>query len=297
MPLIVVVGYPSAGKTTWSTKLKQAFEDKINSLEPNEVGSNLKCILHTDESLGISHSMYNESITEKSARGLQISAVKRDISKNNIVILDTLNYIKGFRYQLHCESKQYSTTYCVIQIITPSEICFEWNSKRLDTENKWDENLLKALIMRFEEPNGQNRWDSPLIPISYDDLDLPFDDIWESIVLKKGSKPNHATLLKPAIGINFLQALDKLTSDVVNQIVQFQNLNNPIGGEILIKNGDYNQKQEEKLYVHMPSTSVSIAQLTRIRRTYVTLNRMRTVDNDRIIPLFVDYLNSNLNSD
>ncbi|GME96534.1 unnamed protein product [Ambrosiozyma monospora] len=142
--------------------------------------------------------------------------------------------------------------------------------------------------MRFEEPDGQNRWDSPLIPIGYDDKQLPFDTIWEAIVLKKGPKPNHATVMKPAVGTNFLQELDKNTTMVVNEIVQYQNLGNPVGGEVLVRNvkGD-----GEQYRVIMPAHSVSIAQLQRMRRTYVSLNRMRNVESGRIVPLFVEYLN------
>ncbi|GMG60198.1 unnamed protein product [Ambrosiozyma monospora] len=257
MPLILLVGFPSSGKTTWAKKIVKAFEDKISTLEPNSPGSNMKVIYHNDESLGITHDQYQESVTEKSARGTQISAVKRDISRNNIVILDSLNYIKGFRYQLNCESKALSTPYCVVQVVTPSEICFDWNSKR-EGKDKWDESLLRALIMRFEEPDGQNRWDSPLIPIGYDDKELPFDTIWEAIVLKKGPKPNHATVMKPAVGTNFLQELDKNTTMVVNEIVQYQNLGNPVGGEVLVRN--VNGKGEQ-YHIMMPAHSVSIAQL------------------------------------
>ena len=38
---------------------------------------------------------------EKDLRGLLRSEVDRLLTKDNLVILDSLNYIKGFRYELH----------------------------------------------------------------------------------------------------------------------------------------------------------------------------------------------------
>ncbi|OWB81268.1 hypothetical protein B5S32_g5662 [[Candida] boidinii] len=308
MPLILFTGYPCSSKSKWSLKLKNELESKIKNLKPGEQGYNYKVILHTDESLGINHEAYKDSNKEKSARGIQISVVKRDLSKNNIVILDSLNYIKGFRYQLHCESKALSTPYCLIHVISPSEICFKWNDEIVDGNDdndhhhKWDNELIKNLIMRYEEPDSANRWDSPLIPISYDDTDLPFDEIWDSTVLKKGLKPNNATVLKPAISTNFLQELDKLTNYVINKILE-NNTYGGNGGEIKIENtvtvtSSSSQNKGKDFYiVNLPSHTISIAQLQRYRRSYVSLNRMRTVDIDRIIPLFVEYLNNNLNND
>ncbi|CDK27249.1 unnamed protein product [Kuraishia capsulata CBS 1993] len=286
MPLILLSGFPSSGKTTWANKLADQMRERISSLSPGEPGSNLKVILHNDESLGIKHEDYIESRHEKAARGTQISAVKRDLSKNNVIILDSMAYIKGFRYQLHCESKALSTSHCVIHVLAPTEICFQWNSARPAAE-RWDEDLLKSLIMRYEEPDARNRWDSPLIGVAYDDQNLPFEEIWESVALKKGLRPNNATVLKPASSMSFLQELDQLTSSVVNKVVQHQQ--QQIGGQDVPIDKD--------LYVHLPQMqTVSIAQLQRIRRTYVTLNRMRTVDTTRITPLFVEYLNNSLES-
>jgi len=55
-----------------------------------------------------------EAKSEKGARGTFFSAVQRLLSKNDIVIADGMNYIKGFRYQLFCEAKAQSTPHCVV---------------------------------------------------------------------------------------------------------------------------------------------------------------------------------------
>ncbi|KAG0689768.1 hypothetical protein C6P40_004523 [Pichia californica] len=287
MPLIIFSGFPSSGKSTWAKCLAENLETKIKSLQPNEEGYNMKVILHSDDSLGIKREMYRESNTEKAARAAQMSAVKRDISKNNIVILDTMSYNKGFRYQLFCESKSAITSNCLIQVICPTTKCFELNEKRLENEDKWNDDLLRQMIARFEEPDGSKRWDSPLISIGYDDKELPFDEIWEIIALRKGPKPNQATILKPAVGSNYLQQLDRLTNQVVSDIVGYQQIDS--FGKLKIKNID-----NSDCYVEVPSIQTSTATLQRIKRNFINLNRVRNVDSHRIIPLFTEYLTSNL---
>lgn len=282
MPLVIFSGLPSSGKTTRAKALQEQLLSKISSLPPSSPGANLKVILHNDESLGIQKEEYRESKTEKSLRGLQMSAVKRDISRNNIVILDSPAYIKGFRYQLHCEAKALSTACCVIHVMAPLSTCLEWNDQRSD---KWDPELLKALSMRYEEPDGNSRWDSPLIPIAYDDKDIPFDDIWNTLVFAKPPQANAATMMKPATKTNYLQELDKGTQFVINKVIEFEDLQT---GRVKI---------DEDVFLALPIDGVSVAKLQRIRRTFVTLNRVRSLDVDRIIPLFVDYLDSNLNRD
>lgn len=43
-----------------------------------------------------------------------LSAVERVLSKDDIVIADGLNYIKGFRYQLYCIARAIGTPHCVV---------------------------------------------------------------------------------------------------------------------------------------------------------------------------------------
>jgi protein KTI12 len=282
MPLVIFSGLPSSGKSNRAKDLKQLLEARIASLGEGETGANHRVILHSDESLGITKEQYRESVTEKALRGIQISAVKRDISRQNIVILDSPAYIKGFRYQLHCEAKALSTSCCVIHVMASVDKCLEWNAHRPEND-RWDPELLKQLCMRFEEPDGHSRWDSPLIPIAYDDSGIPFDDIWNALVHSKPPQANAATMLKPATGTNYLQELDKKTQGVILKTVEFADLNTA------------RVKIEEDVFVDLPPQGVSNAQLQRLRRTFVTLNRVRSLDVDRIIPLFVEYLNNNLN--
>jgi protein KTI12 len=69
--------------------------------------------------------------SEKDARAAIYAAVKRVLSPRDIVVLDGLNYIKGWRYQLFCEAKNARTPSCVLQVGCPVERAREVNQRRL----------------------------------------------------------------------------------------------------------------------------------------------------------------------
>lgn len=51
---------------------------------------------------------------------------------------------------------------------------------------------LEELMMRFEEPNSNQRWDSPLFVIHPED-ELPYDQISDALFNRKPPPPNMAT--------------------------------------------------------------------------------------------------------
>ena len=73
-----------------------------------------------------------------------------------------------------------------------------------NVEKAWDQNLdrcensrysreiFDALVMRYEAPDGRNRWDSPLFTIQSED-ELPFKDIADSLFQRKAPPPNQST--------------------------------------------------------------------------------------------------------
>lgn len=278
MPLLMITGYPSSGKTRIAEQLVKQLQEKI--IESGPKYSHITIELVNDERLGISKETYREAKSEKSTRGLQMSAVKKLLNKETIVILDNLTYIKGFRYQLFCEAKALLTNSCVLQVGAPVEKCKEWNTQR---EDGWAPDLFDALVFRYEEPNGMSRWDSPLYTAAYDDAQLPIAAIWESLVLNKPKPPNQATVLKAATPSNYLFELDKITQEIVSAVLDMQKVNP--GGAVKIK--DYTT------LVQLPYKTLPLAQLQRIRRNYIALNKMKTVETSRIAYMFIDFLNKN----
>lgn len=111
--LILISGYPSSGKTYRSKQLVDFFNQKISSSDDPRITKS-KVYHHNDQNLGLDRNVYAAARSEKDARATFSSAIKRDLTRNAIVVADGMNYIKGFRYQLYCEAKAQTTPSCVV---------------------------------------------------------------------------------------------------------------------------------------------------------------------------------------
>ena len=140
MPLIILVGIPKSGKTRISLQIKQYFE-----------AQSLTVVLINEESLGVDKvSAYSSNFEEKNLRAALKSAVERSLNATDIVILDSMNYIKGYRYELFCITRQTKTTQCVIYLDIPKEIAISRN-------DIYTEELFNDLSNRMEIPNQKNK--------------------------------------------------------------------------------------------------------------------------------------------
>ncbi|MCJ1438665.1 hypothetical protein MMC27_008055 [Xylographa pallens] len=287
MPLILLSGYPSSGKTYRAQQLLSDFIARIAS-SSNPRHTRFTVVQINDQSLGLSRDLYRDAKTEKDARATAYSAVKRALGKECIVLCDGLNYIKGFRYQMYCEAKAVGTGSCVVR--TPISKCREINARLLAdsaVNGGYAEDLFENLVFRYEEPNGMARWDSPLFTVPYDDETPPFEAIWEAMVgsdsKAKVVRPNLATVLAPAIESNYLYELDKTTQEILQTVLTWQT-DHPGegGGAILLAEGT----------LELPAHPLSLPQLQRLRRQYIGLNRQRPLAKNRIRENFVAYLNN-----
>ena len=57
-----------------------------------------------------------DSRSEKPARGSIFSAMQRQMSQDTILIVDSLNYIKGFRYQMYCAARELKARVCTVSV-------------------------------------------------------------------------------------------------------------------------------------------------------------------------------------
>ncbi|KAK8214720.1 kti12, chromatin associated [Zalaria obscura] len=290
MPLILISGYPSSGKTYRSEQLIDFFKAKIAQADAADARLSKLTIHHlTDQNLGLSRDVYAAARSEKDARATLSSAIKRLLTRDAIVVADAMNYIKGFRYQLYCEAKAVQTPNCVIHIGTPVDKCRELNAAALESgSGGYAPELFENLVFRYEEPNGMTRWDSPLFTVPYDDATPPLDAIWDALIGSDGNvklvRPNAATVLKPATETNYLYELDRTTSDIVAAISAWQrDHEGEAGGEVAV--------QGVESVIELPSSPLALPQLQRLRRAFIGLNRQHSLTKDRIGALFVDYLN------
>ncbi|KAL4875619.1 chromatin associated protein KTI12 [Aspergillus karnatakaensis] len=58
------------------------------------------------------------------------------LGRDSFVILDGMNYIKGYRYQLWCEAKALGTSCCVVHVGTPIDQCIANNEARIRRKNE-----------------------------------------------------------------------------------------------------------------------------------------------------------------
>lgn len=58
-----------------------------------------------------------DSRSEKPARGSLFTAVQRQMGQDTILIVDSLNYIKGFRYQMYCAARELKLRVCTVRTL------------------------------------------------------------------------------------------------------------------------------------------------------------------------------------
>lgn len=306
MPLVILCGYPSSGKTTLAHHLKSFLDTKL--LE-GALGNCKAVHIVNEEFLKVPTNDYFMSKPqrrkrtrrqyfilyfllfrldvneEKKVRAALLAASERFVSKDTIVILDSLNYIKGFRYQLYCQARAASTPHLVIHCQARESTCRLWNQSK---ERVYPSEQLEDLILRFEAPNNQNKWDSPLFGVATEVVtESELIDFFESLVPVLCSTPNRppstATLTNKPTSSNSIQILDSETQTIIDTVLAHQ--------------------QNQLPLVRFPGTSktlalprpVTLATLSRVRRQFLHLNRLHpTTDPEKIRSLFIDFLASNM---
>ncbi|XP_069101795.1 protein KTI12 homolog [Argopecten irradians] len=274
MPCIVMCGFPCSGKSSRTQEIKQYLETHCS----------LSVTVVSDHSIGVDRNLaYSDSKKEKDVRGTLKSAIQRYVNKEDVVILDSLNYIKGFRYELYCITKACQTPQCTVFCDSSKDTVSGWNQER-EPDQQYTQEVLDALIMRFEPPNSNQRWDSPLFTLQRGDR-LPGDQIVDALLNRKPPPPNMATQNQPLSSTNFLYELDKITQDTVSVLMASQKTSVP-GDEITIPG------TKEKITLLRPLT---LGELQRHRRQFIVYTKMHPVsDTAMLCNMFVQYLNKGL---
>lgn len=126
-----MTGYPCAGLSHRASQLRthlEALQDQLMPPAPattetatglqnsKSKSNNGRYKIHVVVSHDDSHprTVYDAARSEKEARAVVYGRVKRLLGRDSIVIVDGMNYIKGWRYQLWCEGKSAATTSCVV---------------------------------------------------------------------------------------------------------------------------------------------------------------------------------------
>jgi protein KTI12 len=166
MPCLILCGHPCAGKTRLAALIRErALAGSSGAIRQVVVINEASAC--PDQGID---ACYATSADEKVTRGALKSAFDRCVSagdEGTLVLLDSLNYIKGFRYELFCISKAAGQKHGIVWVLNESNLCKEWNTKRrAEGLAAYGEELLDELLQRFEPPDERNRWDKPLYRIN-----------------------------------------------------------------------------------------------------------------------------------
>ncbi|XP_059655708.1 protein KTI12 homolog [Cornus florida] len=300
MALVVICGQPCSAKSTAAVRLLETLED----LEPKPT---VRIIDEASFHLDRNHN-YADMTAEKNLRGVLRSEVDRSLSKDNIIIVDSLNSIKGYRYELWCLARAAGIRYCVLYCDVDEIHCRKWNEERREKkgETSYDDKIFEDLVRRFEKPDRRNRWDSPLFELwpSKDGIDKSNAAILDAVLYltkKVDSKTKDVRVLQPTIATqsarfseaNSLYEMDRATQEVINAIMeaQTQSTGGPVNGVTL----------GQGLPTIDISRTIGLPELRRLRRTFIKLTGQSSLsgppppsDAESAKRMFVDYLNREL---
>ncbi|RAL40129.1 hypothetical protein DM860_008269 [Cuscuta australis] len=299
MALVVICGQPCSGKSATAACLAEALKN-------TDAKTSVRIVDETSFHLSRNYS-YANMTAEKNLRGVLRSEVDRSLSKDNIIIVDSLNSIKGYRYELWCLARAAGTRYCVVYCDVEQDTCQTWNNERMEKgEPAYDEEIFLDLARRFERPNSRNRWDSPLFELwpardVIDNSNKAIVDAVSYLTKRVDSKTRDVKILQPTIATqsartseaNSLYEMDKATQEVINAIVEAQSraLGGPLNGVSI----------GEGLPIVDISRSVGLPELRRLRRTFIKLTGQTSLsgapppsDACSAKRMFVDYLNREL---
>ncbi|GMH15284.1 hypothetical protein Nepgr_017125 [Nepenthes gracilis] len=299
MALVVICGQPCSGKSTAAECLAEALRDSESkpSVRIIDEGS-----FHLDR-----NESYATMTAEKNLRGLLRSEVDRSLTKDSIVIVDSLNSIKGYRYELWCLARAAGIRYCVVFSNVEENDCRKWNEDRKDKgDSAYNDDIFDDLVRRFEKPDRRNRWDSPLFELgpSTEGIKKSSAAIIDAVMYltkRIDSKTRDVKVLQPTIATqnvrfseaNSLYEMDRATQEVINVIIEAQSqaAGGPVNG-VPVGQG---------LPAVNISRSVALPELRRLRRTFIKLTGQTSLsgppppsDSDSAKRMFVDYLNREL---
>ncbi|KAH8366936.1 hypothetical protein KR200_005368 [Drosophila serrata] len=318
MPIVVITGLPASGKSTRSRQVRDYFIQrgkKVHLISENEAVP--KALFGKNQHAG-------DSQKEKVVRSDLKSAALRHVNKEDLVILDAGNYIKGksstgksareqslkpnkgisilgYRYELYCATKASRTTQCTLFCCIPQEQAWTFNTQRtapdevpqetetgqpLDNSDvPYTREIFDALCMRYEEPQSNNRWDSPLVVALPEDT-LDVEGIYKALYETQPLPPNLSTQNAPLGATNYLFELDNIMQSIIKEILGAVKIK--AFGQLRIPGSNNPVKV---------TTSMNALQLNRLRQKFITstcrASQTSPTPLEQVPQLFVQFINAN----
>ena len=208
--LIILVGLPASGKTTFAFKLKKKlesdFQNNVKIIDPDII---------RDNTFPNRFDFKNEpKIREKN-----IKSVRKHLVEGQIVISDDLNYYSSMRHDLKLIADSLNIKFYIIHISTPLKLCMKRNEERgKPIPNK----VIQNINNKFDNFN-KYKWDNPFetYDITQNRDEIQFlkrlsDRIASNLQEQKNSK--ELLLHKPSISIR--EELDLITRKSVGELLK-----------------------------------------------------------------------------
>ncbi|KRZ78523.1 Uncharacterized protein T10_9291 [Trichinella papuae] len=274
MSLVMITGYPCSGKTMLARALKNAL---------SEAEDNNKQVLHiSDDDFPRFHrSIYEKPYEEGQLRSFLKSEVVKNLKADTIVIMDSLNYLKSFRYELYCAAKAAQVSYFLIRCGNNGWRSSFFNMIR-PQEMRYKLTTVHDLVKRYELPEDRNKWDQIQYTFCLMEELVPecVKKLYPLILQGKKLTSNRSTEAQPLASAQFLSELDRLTS-AINTAIQERWSENPIG------EGD--QEEEALLTVEGVDEPIKLKHvftaqfLADVKRQFFAYVRMHPVEDMKVV--------------
>ncbi|VDO96777.1 unnamed protein product [Soboliphyme baturini] len=274
MSVVLITGYPSSGKSMVASMFKEYLVNLPDAIET--------LIVSDEAAQSFNREIYLDAKKEIQQRSFLKSEVHRLLGPNRVVIFDSLNYIKGYRYEIYCLAKAAECTYGVLFLDATIDNCLLWNDAR-KLPDRYSEDILKSLHSRFEVPVSSNRWENPLFTYRSDEMQLHFPEIVSCVMQGRPLKPNLSTRILPITGPDFLYSVDQKLQEVVRYILAEQRLAE-IGDAVCIKDC------EEKLFIKKIWSALELANFKRQFINYVKTHPV--LDEKKLMNMFIVFINN-----
>ncbi|KRZ23356.1 Uncharacterized protein T4B_12183 [Trichinella pseudospiralis] len=275
MSLVMITGYPCSGKTMLARALKNAL---------TEAEGNNKQVLHiSDDDFPRFHrSIYEKPYEEGQLRSFLKSEVVKNLKADTIVIMDSLNYLKSFRYELYCAAKAAQVSYFLIRCGNKGWRSSFFNMIR-PQEMRYKLTTVHDLVKRYELPEERNKWDQIQYTFCLMEELVPecAKKLYPLILQGKKLTSNRSTEAQPLASAEFLSELDRLTS-AINTAIQERLSENPIG-----QKGD--QEEEALLTVEDVDEPIKLKHgftaqfLADVKRQFFAYVRMHPVEDAKVL--------------
>lgn len=306
MLLVLLCGYPASGKSLIASELASQYAKKglaVKVISDGEVHSLSQGprVASPPQSRA---SMYADSTCEKATRARLKAATERAMAPNTAVIVDSLNYIKGFRYELFCIAKTAGARLLIVHADTDAEICRKQDALRGDA---YGESTVAALVQRFEPPDSRNRWDRPLHvvqlhgPVAKGEFSMPAAEpsslgwkeslaevVETSLTRSAPLKRSFATKTQQAAGADVLSALDRATRNAESVLVAAIQSGAGAGDTLDVPGASKPLRLSRRC---------TVAELRGMRRAHVNLARLcppKHVSEQDLVNAYLDYVSAQL---